>query len=98
LVVVGGGSAGMALAARLSQAGRKTLLLEAGREKGSIFNNWMVDMPAAYGYAFMNPSINWMYQPRGKVLGGSSSINGIGYLRPLMRPLFPAEPLIHHRY
>lgn len=95
-VVIGGGSAGMALAARLSQAGRKTLLLEAGREKGSIFNNWMVDMPAAYGYAFMNPTINWMYQgepeptlknrkmyqPRGKVLGGSSSINGIGYLRP----------------
>jgi choline dehydrogenase len=95
-VVVGGGSAGMALAARLSQAGRKTLLIEAGRKKSSIFNFWMVDMPAAYGYVFMNPSFNWMYegepeptlknrkmyQPRGKVLGGSSSINGIGYLRP----------------
>ena len=50
-VVVGGGSAGMALAARPSQAGRKTLLIEAGRKKNSIFNFWMIDMPAAYGYA-----------------------------------------------
>ena len=95
-VVVGGGSAGMALAARLSQAGRRTLLLEAGRTKNSIFNSWMVDMPAAYGYVFTNPTVNWMYegepepalrnrkmyQPRGKLLGGSSSINGMGYLRP----------------
>ena len=53
-------------------------------------------MPAAYSYAFMNPALNWMYegepeptlnnrkmyQPRGKVLGGSSSINGMGFLRP----------------
>ena len=95
-IVVGGGSAGMALAARLSQAGKKTLLLEAGRKKGNLFNFWHVDMPAAYGYAFLNPAINWkyqgepeptlnnrrMYQPRGKVLGGSSAINGMGYLRP----------------
>ena len=95
-IVVGGGSAGMALAARLSQAGKKTLLLEAGRTKGNLFNFWHVDMPAAYGYAFLNPAINWkyegepeptlnnrrMYQPRGKVLGGSSSINGMGFLRP----------------
>ena len=53
-------------------------------------------MPAAYSYVFMNPSINWMYegepeptlnnrkmyQPRGKILGGSSSINGMGFIRP----------------
>ncbi len=95
-IVVGGGSAGMALAARLSAAKRKTLLIEAGRKKGNLFNFWHVDMPAAYGYAFLNPAINWkyegepephlkgrrMYQPRGKVLGGSSAINGMGFLRP----------------
>jgi len=95
-VVVGAGSAGMALAARLSQAGRMTMLIEAGRQNNSIFNSWMIDMPAAYSYVFMNPAVNWMYegepeptlknrtmyQPRGKVLGGSSSINGMGYLRP----------------
>lgn len=53
-------------------------------------------MPAAYGYAFIKPAINWkyegepephlkgrrMYQPRGKVLGGSSAINGMGFRRP----------------
>ena len=86
----------MALAARLSNAGRMTLLIEAGRKKSSIFTSWMMDMPAAYGHVFMNPAVNWMYegepepglnqrklyQPRGKVLGGSSAINGMGYLRP----------------
>ncbi len=95
-IVVGGGSAGMALAARLSQAKKKTLLIEAGRKKGNLFNFWHVAMPAAYSYAFLNPAINWkyegepephlkgrrMYQPRGKVLGGSSAINGMGFMRP----------------
>jgi len=95
-IVVGGGSAGMALAARLSAAGRKTLLLEAGRKRGNLLNFWHVAMPAAYSYAFLNPAINWkyegepephlkgrrMYQPRGKVLGGSSAINGMGFMRP----------------
>ncbi len=95
-IVVGSGSAGMAVAARLSEAKKNTLLIEAGPVKQSIFNFWKVAMPAAYSYAFMNPSINWMYegeaeptlnnrrmyQPRGKVLGGSSSINGMGFVRP----------------
>ncbi len=95
-IVIGGGSAGMALAARLSAAGRRTLLLEAGRARGNPFNFWHVAMPAAYGHAFLNPAINWkfegepephlkgrrMYQPRGKVLGGSSAINGMGFMRP----------------
>ena len=95
-IVIGGGSAGMAVAARLSQAGRKTLLLEAGPSALSAFDFWKIAMPAAYSYVFMNPKANWMYegepeptlnnrkmyQPRGKILGGSSAINGMGYLRP----------------
>ncbi len=95
-IIIGGGSAGMAVAARLSAAKKKTLLIEAGPVKRNLFNFWKTAMPAAYGYAFMNPSINWMYegepeptlnnrkmyQPRGKLLGGSSSINGMGFVRP----------------
>lgn len=95
-IVIGGGSAGMAVAARLSQAGKRTLLLEAGPASMSIFDFWKIAMPAAYSYVFMNPKVNWMYegepeptlknrkmyQPRGKTLGGSSAINGMGYLRP----------------
>lgn len=95
-IVIGGGSAGMALAARLSEAGRQTLLLEAGLERLKPWDFWKVSMPAAYSYVFRNPATNWMYegepeptlngrrmyQPRGKVLGGSSAINGMGYLRP----------------
>ena len=95
-VVIGGGSAGMALAARLSGAGCRTLLLEAGPERLPPWEFWKVAMPAAYSTVFMNPAVNWMYrgepephlknrrmyQPRGKILGGSSAINGMGYLRP----------------
>lgn len=95
-IVVGGGSGGVAMAARLSQAGKRTLLIEAGRRRGNWLDSWMVDMPAGYPYAFTNKNFNWayegepephlgnrkMYQPRGKVLGGSSSINGMGWLRP----------------
>lgn len=44
-VVVGGGSAGMALAARLSAAKRKTLLVEAERKKGNLLNFWHVNCP-----------------------------------------------------
>ncbi len=95
-IVVGGGSSGMALAARLSQAKKNTVLIEAGPVKSSLFNFWKTAMPAAYSYVFMNPSVNWMYegeaeptlknrkmyQPRGKILGGSSAINGMGFVRP----------------
>ncbi|MTI44799.1 choline dehydrogenase [Roseibium hamelinense] len=91
-VIVGAGSAGCVLADRLSENGKYTVcLLEAG---GSDLNFW-IWMPIGYGKAFYNRGINWMYQteadpglnnrkgywPRGKVLGGSSSINAMVYIR-----------------
>ena len=94
-VVVGGGSAGMPVAARLSQKGHSVVLLEAGKAKLGPLFSWITDMPSAYGYAYRNPRTTWlysgepepglnqrrMYQPRGKVLGGSSAVNGMGFLR-----------------
>lgn len=91
-VIVGAGSAGSVLADRLSEGGRFSVcVLEAG---GSDLNFW-IWMPIGYGKAFYNPTINWMYRtepdpgldnrigywPRGKVLGGSSSINAMVYIR-----------------
>ena len=91
-IIVGAGSAGCVLANRLSQDGRySVLLLEAG---GSDLNLW-IWMPIGYGKTFYKASVNWMYQtepnpalnnrvsywPRGKVLGGSSSINAMVYIR-----------------
>lgn len=91
-VIVGAGSAGCVLADRLSENGTYSVcILEAG---GSDLNFW-IWMPIGYGKAFYNRSINWMYHtepdlglnnrsgywPRGKVLGGSSSINAMVYIR-----------------
>ena len=91
-VIVGGGSAGCVLAARLSANGRDSvLLIEAG---GSDASPW-IRMPIGYGKTFSDPGFNWMYEtepdsalgnrgalcPRGKVLGGSGSINAMVWVR-----------------
>src|SRR5512136_1244464 len=91
-IIVGAGSAGCVLANRLTADGRyRVLLLEAG---GHDRNIW-IHIPLGYGKLFHNPKVNWLYmtepepdlnnrkiiQPRGKVLGGSSSINGLLYVR-----------------
>jgi len=91
-VVVGAGSAGCVLANRLSaDPGTSVLLLEAGGK-----DNWIwIHIPVGYLYLIGNPRADWCYRtepepglngrsilyPRGKVLGGSSSINAMLYLR-----------------
>lgn len=91
-IVIGAGSAGCVLADRLSASGKhKVLILEAG---GSD-NRFWIQTPIGYGKTFYDPSVNWMYMtepdpginnqrsywPRGKVIGGSSSINAMVYIR-----------------
>jgi choline dehydrogenase len=91
-IIVGAGSAGCVLANRLTASGRhRVLLLEAG---GHDRHFW-IHVPLGFGKLFDNPKVNWLYksepepelnnrriiQPRGKVLGGSSSINGLLYIR-----------------
>ncbi len=91
-VIVGAGSAGCVLANRLSASGKHSvLLLEAGPKDTNLW----IHVPLGYGKLFKEKSVNWMYQtepepglggrqvfqPRGKVLGGSSSINGLLYVR-----------------
>ena len=91
-IVVGAGSAGCVLANRLTESGgHRVLLLEAGGEDD---DRW-IHIPLGYGKHFRNPKVNWLFasepdektasraigQPRGKVLGGTSSINGMVYVR-----------------
>jgi len=90
-IVAGAGSAGCAVAARLSESGARVLLLEAGPADRNIW----IHVPLGYGKTMFNRSLNWMFetapnpqlndrkvkQPRGRVLGGSSSINGLLYVR-----------------
>jgi choline dehydrogenase len=91
-IIIGAGSAGCVLAHRLTETGRDSvLLLEAG---GSDRSPW-IRVPIGYGRTFADPHFNWMYEaepdpalndrrgywPRGKVIGGSSSINAMVYVR-----------------
>ena len=91
-VIVGAGTAGCVLANRLTACGKYTVcLLEAGPPDW----NPMIHIPAGFMKTIANPSVNWLYQsepcpgtngrtipmPRGKVLGGSSSINGLIFNR-----------------
>ena len=90
-IVVGAGSAGGTLAARLTESSaRRVLLLEAGAASHPYAR-----MPLSFGLLIDNPAANWLYQsdpepgtanrvipvPRGKLLGGSSSINGLVWVR-----------------
>ena len=91
-IVVGAGSAGCALASRLSEdPATRVLLLEAGPADRSFW----IHLPIGYGKTMWSPKYNWcfhtdpdpnmngrrIYWPRGKTLGGSSSINGLIYIR-----------------
>ncbi|WP_432785182.1 Alcohol dehydrogenase [acceptor] [Oligella sp. MSHR50489EDL] len=91
-IVVGGGSAGCVLANRLSENGKHSVcLLEAGPADKNIW----IHIPIGYGKTMFNKRLNWafetqpdphmnnrkFYWPRGKTLGGSSSINGLIFIR-----------------
>ena len=91
-IIVGAGSAGCVLADKLSAGGRHTVLV---LEAGGSDRHFYIQMPLGYGKTYYDPSINWMYRaepdpgldgnadywPRGKVVGGSSSINALVYVR-----------------
>lgn len=91
-IIVGSGSAGSVLANRLTEDGRsKVAVLEAGGSDQRFY----VQLPLGYGKLFYDPAVNWLYKtqadpglagtadhwPRGKLLGGSSSINAMVYIR-----------------
>lgn len=90
-IVVGAGSAGCAVAGRLAEANYSVLLLEAGGKDRNPF----IHIPLGYSMLYANKSVNWCYesepephlnnrrlfQPRGKVLGGTGAINGMIYMR-----------------
>ncbi len=91
-IIIGAGTAGCVLANRLSENPKdRVLVVEAGRRDWSLY----IHMPATFAWPLMTETYNWayetepepyvnkrrMYQPRGKVWGGTSSVNGMCYLR-----------------
>ncbi|MBZ9722014.1 GMC family oxidoreductase N-terminal domain-containing protein [Mesorhizobium sp. AD1-1] len=91
-IIVGSGSAGSVLAEKLSASGRFSVLV---LEAGGTDRRFYVQMPLGYGKTFFDPAVNWNYKaepdpglagnadhwPRGKLLGGSSSINAMVWIR-----------------
>ncbi|RWN52175.1 GMC family oxidoreductase N-terminal domain-containing protein [Mesorhizobium sp.] len=91
-IIVGSGSAGSVVAERLSASGRFSVLVT---EAGGSDRRFYVQMPLGYGKTFFDPAVNWNYKtepdpglagnidhwPRGRLLGGSSSINAMVWIR-----------------
>ena len=91
-IITGAGSAGCVLAARLTKSAATGCC--CSRQAGPNSSPW-IHIPMGYARTFVDPKVNWkfesepeaelnnrtMYQPRGKVLGGTSSINGMIYMR-----------------
>ena len=91
-IIIGSGSAGSVVANKLSASGRHSVLL---LEAGGTDRRFYVQMPLGYGKTFYDPMVNWNYRsdpdpglagnqdhwPRGKLLGGSSSINAMVWMR-----------------
>ena len=91
-IILGAGSAGCVLANRLSESGENSVLI---LEAGPMDRKWLIRIPAGVYSVYKDPDLNWNYQsevephcdhrtielPRGKVVGGSSSINSMVYMR-----------------